>query len=475
MTIKYSDHLTGSEKFVIPRQTVVVLGNGFDLEFKLKSKYSDYLLYIVFSSLINKLYQGEKGDLFWIEQCESKIDDCFNIECWQNWGLGENCQRYISIFKDAKKHLAQNNFNFNSQIIENFFTKSFLILLLDESLYEFIGGVININDGGIFRKVSVSTGLPKEDVFQEVVTNNLKEIFKRFGTANIRGWIDFEKFIEYSVSSVDDLINNFCSEIDKRKRQYFQDYFPLEKSENYANEFYSGVRIFANDFCKYLSYEFAELKENLKDNDELGLILEPYIASLYERSSGLIEDFDLNSVNVVLNYNFTPVAKYLFNKAQLKTNLYYLNGEIYLNGDAYLKNTAIFGCSNTLKNNKNRSLYPLEKINQRIIIDVKTVDFKKLKLIEDTQQIEKTEHATKFDLIIFGHSCTSSDRDVFEKLLSSPLLNVAVVCCFNQESLITAFNNLRFILSDDTFQQLTSGDLTPPKLFFALRNSDSKS
>ena len=89
----------------------------------------------------------------------------------------------------------------------------------------------------------------------------------------------------------------------------------------------------------------------------------------------------------------------------------------------YISNNAILGYTNTSQRQVNINAFKFEKRAQRQLKNVRSFDFDRL------------TH-NRFNLMIFGHSCSPADKDIIYPLLSSPNLRFAIVISLSDSSYI---------------------------------------
>ena len=81
-----------------------------------------------------------------------------------------------------------------------------------------------------------------------------------------------------------------------------------------------------------------------------------------------------------------------------------------------------------------------------------------------------------FNIVIFGHSCSPADGDVFRTIFNNPKLNKAVICCYDKVSMTSAYENLVKLLDESPSCNITINDLIINKkvLFCLNQNSIAK-
>lgn len=77
-----------------------------------------------------------------------------------------------------------------------------------------------------------------------------------------------------------------------------------------------------------------------------------------------------------------------------------------------------------------------------------------------------------FNLIIYGHSCSPADFDVIKTLLTHPNLRVAVVLCYNEEAMLSAYHNIRTMLGPQKIAEMMQvSSKMDKRLFFLERKT----
>ena len=81
----------------------------------------------------------------------------------------------------------------------------------------------------------------------------------------------------------------------------------------------------------------------------------------------------------------------------------------------------------------NINAFKFEKRAQRQLKNVRSFDFDRL------------TH-NRFNLMIFGHSCSPADKDIIYPLLSSPNLRFAIIFCHSTDAKLSIYKNLNDFL-----------------------------
>lgn len=443
---------------------ILILGNGFDLAFKNKTCYSDFIRYVACFSLYCK-YQvrfyniSDRKISKFSSFIDKFIDDNINLN-----------KLSMSLFKQI---------NVNIDIITNRPTsvaKKICDYTKNCFFYDFLQLIFNDKYSSIFdeKKFSIKfhedlktvlgndNGDRQKDT-EEQIQKDLKIAFDiiekkiSFAEKSIYGWMDVEAFIEYCVTGDKSLRDRFSSILCNKQTTIssnIKNNIPLIKHPSLAGSYYDGIQAFCTVFSDYLDCFVQNLNYIQKDKNTLlkyfnEEVLREYLYSLKSRSKNLIEKISIKEdgnydISCIIDFNYTSTSSFVFNniskkeKSGVASYIYHVNGSIEYDN-------IIFGYSNNPNNNLkvDKSCYCFEKKNQRIL---KNTDFKDLnKLISEPNNI-----------IIFGHSCSTQDRDIIKKLLSAENknLNNVIVLCYDDESLISIFNNLIEILGQDRMDEL---------------------
>ncbi len=479
-------------------KNVLLVGNGFDLALGQKTKYSDFLLYLI---LIYSVYIAldEPNEL---DIRKFNIDD---IE--KGFESYPDLKFYFDIFKLRLSKSPLEKEYIGDLLEENKFTNQFLSMLLQEELSkskdlteEVISGHIKSSDATklyierLFTDSNDKTNKTQNKLLKVgLVLDKFKNIYDTNQTSSlsINGWLDVERFIEYLVLKESDVLQNkFYPKSNNRVKNCFLSDLIGEDIKNdtsTANEYFCNLQKFTDEFCCYLSTHFELTSINGTSNfvnksnfsHAKSLLLQNLIIIDLkvkdELSEANIKGIDIaHHINSIIDFNYSRTTDILkdtilgeiqFNERDKLQGSYlditHVNGSCKLEGE---KNTAIFGYSRNEQkvdsSELNIEAFKFEKGSQRILKNVKTLDF------------EKIEQGG-FNLIIFGFSCAPADADVIKPLLTSSELKVAVVLCHTENEMLSIYKNLTDILGTKTINNLLRKTTKLTQRLFLIVNGPS--
>lgn len=417
---------------------ILVVGNGFDLFLGKKTKYSDFFYFII-------LYQI----LFCIKNSNLSPKIPFS-SYFSNEFRSKNTKLYdlitiVDVYMETYGKEGENRYNKLKKNINSIFFKWLLILIFGNNYSDLFEGLeyeiqlkiynVSKSDNRIEELYKVISN------YQEKIENSLK-----YAEKTCNSWTDVEQFIEYVVLGSHDLQCKFDS-----IKGLFDDFQFLKDVPNISRDIYNGLQSFCNEFALYLKAAQKSNDISTKNNrrDQLDFknvsenINKAYSDSLKARSKKIIDNISFFNLKSIIDFNYTKTTDILVElyEANLKSNMdynapfiYHINGEID-------SNNLIFGYGRNKNIEVSKECFCFEKFTQRVIKNTEFVDFKNLL-------------ADKYNVLIFGHSCSLADRDVIKKLLSSDKLGVAVIYCHDIPSLISISNNLQEILGQDRMETL---------------------
>ena len=252
---------------------------------------------------------------------------------------------------------------------------------------------------------------------------------------NIALWSDVETVIELLIARDEKL---------KTKYKVSKDDFP-DWDSNTLESFSKGLNLFEILLTKYLSeIQNIDITKNYAQNF-FDKIVNNHIESLTRRSHGAVDEdvarelLDISNADIVINYNYTNIAKRLFEgilSSEQEDKIVHINGSIEskLGTQNEFETNIVVGYTNFSDEDVSKDLYPFEKICRRIIKNTEYVDI--------NDRIDNSW----FDLVIIGHSCGMADSDVLGKLLCNPKLNNAVILCHSINTLVSNFNNIKKVI-----------------------------
>ncbi|MEE0890738.1 MAG: AbiH family protein [Succinivibrio sp.] len=472
---------------------ILLVGNGFDLAVGLKTSYSDFVKYVSIKFYLSKVNDHlKKYDKYldWIKKCLNDKENELGIKD------SVYVKHIIGQLSNLDKEFSYFDYNTKSNyLINQPFFKDFFSLILGEDLFSILctsypflqlkrSDILKFNDNyseikGIFEGVveGNSNNLPylnQKQLFdlEHNLYGFIKVLNDRIDRSNIKQWLDVESYIELLITNDRDLSVRFYP----NNSAYVS---PLFANPSLYKEYFSGIEDFCNLFkeylCTVLDSAFVKFPsciftsniksfENFKDGFEF-----PYSESLLNRSHGFIEFSKILNINVLINYNYTYTAETylcLRHLYDIYNHTYHVNGELdydfhyHLQNGNTVSNHLVFGFSNTKSIDLKASLHAFEKKVLRVIKNTTPLDLDKLT-------------SKPFNLLIYGHSCGIADGDVIGALLKSPRLKIAVVLCYDQESLVSITNNLIEIVEPSRFDELISNanqKVGNESLYFAVRN-----
>lgn len=471
----YRDKLHNALK----NNNVLMIGNGFDLALGKLTSYQDFLLYL----FLLKLYLRVNGDNLQgpLDKCDVIYESCNSfdnkIKC-----VVEIVRIEIKSIKRNKEVLdSLRNFIYEKEsFLELFSRVIFQSQFHDvEEVTEQIKDMTNEDNIGwsysefLFykHKISrISNDYKSTKNFRSNLINCIEEFYnllcpKKMDKSPIylNGWLDVESLIQFVVMPNELLNKRFLREpIARNCIENLIKRLDIALDIENSEKLFNSLQSFTDHFCEFLS-----LQEDTKLPDcvrALASILENYELSCCRVNVGFenIVDFMdvfLNSITSVVDFNYTLTSKHIFDAVHTlaeewpsKFSIFHVNGSINNSG-----NNAIFGYTKTSQNPVNVNAFKFEKRSQRQLKDVNSPDFYALT-------------KNKYNLIIFGHSCSPADADVIRPLLLSPNLNVVVIFCYSQEDKLSIYKNLDEILGSEKLDHLTrqTNDLEN-KLIWAVR------
>lgn len=465
----------------LKNNNVLMIGNGFDLALGKLTSYQDFLLYL----FLLKLCLWVNGDNLQgpLDKCDVIYESCNSldnkIKC-----VVEIVRIEIESIKSNKEVLGSLcNFIYERESFLDLFSRVIFQSQFHDvkEVTEQIKDMTNEDNIGwsysefLFYKHKISR-ISNDNQFTENFRSNIINCIEEFynllcpkkmdkSPIYLNGWLDVESLIQFVVMPNELLNKRFLRE--PIARNCIEDIIKrldialdIENSEKLFN----SLQSFTDHFCEFLS-----LQEDTKLPDCVSVhlsIFENYELSFCSENVGFRNivgfiDVFLNSITSVVDFNYTLTSKHIFDDVHKKAeggpskfSIFHVNGSINLN---YSGNNAIFGYTKTSPNLVNVNAFKFEKRSQRQLKDVNSPDF-------------YTLTKNKYNLIIFGHSCSPADADVIRPLLLSPNLNVVVIFCYSQEDKLSIYKNLDEILGAENLDHLTrqTNDLEN-KLIWAVR------
>ena len=464
------------------RQTYLLAGNGFDIALGLKTKYSDFFMVVgiiialdVYQSFridgydFDDVKKRKKSVTDQVEMIFEDLNECNYFEYLGNYEIEHiDKEYYKKITEIALDYYISSDYNsinnyknsikspFYLDFIEQIFPELVPYLKEDNSSY--------VNFANKYRWLFLSSNL--EDDKQHLKDYDVAKLksykyLPRFiqilngyiQNSEYQNWMDLESFIELLVTGNEYLKSKFEITNDQEPKYLFNEH---KKAQEYSD----GLEKFCLMFEKYISL----INKYIPEKYDLDDIISPYKESFQKRNKGEdINLLDISNVDAVLSYNYTDTFGKLFPKLSENGCVYYINGKV--SGDfasPRKESQIVFGYT---RNNKDIDVSPkcliFEKDKQRFLKNIQMYDYKKI--------LEKDE----FNIVIFGHSCSPADGDVFRSILNHPKLNKAVICCYNKDAMTSAYENLVKMLDESPSCETTINDLIINKKVLFCLNEES--
>lgn len=450
------------------KNNVFLLGNGFDLALKKLSSYQDFLLYL----FLLKLYLQVNGDNLQTPLLE--CDKLFERSKKNNKKINSVVEivkrKIVSIKKDKDALSSLCNF-FNEK-------NSFLELFSRVLFQEYYSDVNKYNDSMkdhlldkelawsfsdfLFYKYKIRR-LNDRSLFTDLYNTNLEKCVEEFfrillpeekdkSSIYINGWLDVESLINFIVLPDKILENRFLQNYSRTSFVSLLNRMAVALNIASASKLYNSLQSFTDQFCEYLALQdigFISLGKSA-----LAGIFEQY--EMYVNNDkndffpfvNYVDEF-CNTISSVIDFNYTLSSQSIFEdiykfsqNKRTKFEIYHVNGSISVDDHKYVSNNAIFGYTNTSQRQVNVNAFKFEKRAQRQLKNVSSFDFDRL------------TH-NRFNLMIFGHSCSPADKDIIYPLLSSPNLRFAIIFCHSTEAKLSIYKNLNDILGPEKLDHLT--------------------
>lgn len=474
--IEGSKNVYGTERYSddLEIKNVFVIGNGFDLQLGINSRYEDFLIYIFFVIFLPSKFQ-KFSIINSRKDYKLKLKDVYKK--FNNFNNFKLDYYKVKKIKDLFLLAFERNRDMNESSRNSIFNNSFLFLLT--SLI-FQRGVSSFKEGKLEKRITPFFTLfnpenregtivvPKtsflinthNDFFDNtyafvslLLQNNANDPLR------VNGWLDVEELINCALTLDESLLTKFSlNDVNRSKLESFL--LDLDLKNNLVNSsfFVNSIKCFSDEFCFFIKIQQSKLfnKYNKKGKMDFSKLREQLSTELSQYHPGVdapfIENVDLSNIYRVLNYNYSDLADEVL---QSKT-VQHVNGSCE-------DNTAIFGTNEEFSSSAkvNKFAIQLFKQTQRILNHVSLVNYDRL---------VSSKFDSLFNLIIYGHSCATADFDVIGKMLNHKNLNVAVVLCYDRDSFLTCYSNIREGLTPDVFnKKLASSPTIKGRMFFLER------
>lgn len=345
--------------------TVLIIGNGFDLAHGLPTKYSDFM---IFCNKI-KMFYGYSyiiGNSNLNEYKTKQID---------NWETDESIKnKFLNAFKNREKK--------NDNIVSS-----------DDDIQKTYGFIKN----NIWY-----------DYFVYIFENKL---------SRGENWIDFECEIRDAVSYIDMNCSNMSQKL-----------FDIMKKSNPnsdSNSFFKYYKERLINKSNYISKSVKELRKVLyNDLTNLILALEKYLLIVSSiKVKKYSPDIEKISPNFVINFNYTETYQAIY---QIYENVFHIHG-FCSPSVLFGENKMVLGIDEYWPENERDShtnFTIFKKFAQRIQKRTGIESYKWIKRIKK----EYKECNTVTKVYIFGHSLDVTDKDILFDYLNSNATDVTIFC-----------------------------------------------
>lgn len=426
---------------------VFLIGNGFDLALGKLSSYKDFLLYLFLFQVYYNIGEDTKKFVQILDYISKKNPISYD--------------KVVSVVKQKLNSAKDYGFSDFIGIDSSFLALFFMVLsqriALDEETQNKIFYFFSIHYcplAFLFDDLFILANLNNK-FLSDSELENIYNFIDRFYCSltpahddyslSLEGWFDVESFIEYIVLKDAFLEKQFT--LNNNLGQNIKKIIENKKiAQNCTNASYllESLQQFTNYFC-----EFLYLQDGLSNeitNRMLTNVFSNYAISINGKNFDLSFTDFIKTVSYVIDFNYTPTSNNIFaNNLDKISNsdfeIYHVNG-CYWTEENKLFNNAIFGYTKTNACKVNKYAYKFEKRAQRQIKNIKGPDYKKI-----------TEK--EFNLFIYGHSCSTADKDVLYQLLTSPNLKFVIVFCYTENDKLSIFKNLSEIIGNDNMDFLT--------------------
>lgn len=458
---------------MIETKNILIIGNGFDLRTGVKSSFRDFISYVILGCILHN-YRNPKALIFMDADreiikhiWEFEKDWLRNLASVREKVLPEK-EKYKELRALLKRH--RKNCSDCSILAHTELGKYIFKHFSSQALNELISPIQWDNNKTEEENHEIETCLIEQysqldsDLRVKSIIDIIDSELKKQRN-NLNLWSDVETVIELLVTRSDEL----------QKKFNVKDGTLPELDNEGLKSISEGLDLFENLFTEYLTEEQKKIKIDKKFADDFfNDIIQKHINSLRQRSHGTLantrytdEDIAQNLLFVknpttVINYNYTDIAKRLYDEIrplpknsgtpetseQIFTQMRYGPKEIkiiHVNGSLASKNQSnefqddiVIGYTNLENKDVPKDLYHFEKSCRRIIKNSPYIDIESL--IGD-------DESCLFNLLIIGHSCCLADGDILGKLLTHDKLDNAVILCYDTTALVSAFNNIKKIIS----------------------------
>lgn len=249
-------------------KNVLLVGNGFDLALGQKTKYSDFLLYLI---LIYSVYIALDEP----DELDIKKINIEDIE--KGFESYPDLNFFLEIFKVRISKSPLKKEYISNLLEENRFTNHFLSMLLQEELHnsDALTEEVSLGHIGCFNatkhyidELFYDSNAESQNKIIKIgfVLDKFKKIYEsdQSSALSINGWLDVERFIEYLVLKESDVLQNkfYPTSLFRVNKGFLGNLrgADIKNDSSIARIYYNYLQIFTEEFCKYLTSQFDYIK-----------------------------------------------------------------------------------------------------------------------------------------------------------------------------------------------------------------------
>lgn len=394
---------------------ILVIGNGFDLAHKFPTSYMDYIKFLRFCTD----YLNQNDDYFdWLTSESKELHDCII---------------------NNQKNVANNNKILSKLVSKNFWLGYFNTIIVDgENWIDFEKEISNVVKHLEGRRNNVSIE-KVENGLSKLFDSSMRHISDQAGfvrTTKYEGYYELyeseneDKFMKSIEEDLNIFIEGF--EIYLRdfvmKSDFTKDLFKFEDNQfdfvisfNYTNTFEEYYKEKLNKESKFLlkptNFDYIHGRINTSESEKCNLVL------------GIDEYLDHDKRSNDTRY--IRFKKY-FQRIYKETDCEYL----------------------TLMDIFSMSLEEINKKRVKIKNSGSEEDKKFSMLLRDVERLLENEHS--YNLHIIGHSLDITDKDVLNKLITSPYVKTKIYY-HDDESYAKQIENLVKVIGFEELNKRVSG------------------
>lgn len=434
----------------LTKNNILVIGNGFDLACGLKTSYSDFVKYLVYIPVLNNykmlIKYGHIKEFQSINELEKEIreeDKLFFFMALKTLSDAEKTKKILKMLKHP----------FIKDFFEVVFSIDLFNIILEpfsplynnskffsfETAYEFYGFKMPSCLSDFWNYLDVKKIDFNKGIYTciSIINSHLN-----YAKKSINGWLDVEQFIEFLVLNSKDLSLKFYPSYFKENHVLYSS--PLFENPNLAFESYKGLKFFSKLFSDYLCCIYSKQSSLLVCREQgnnkvtkhylLKKLISPYISGIKGNTENYIQDLSISKIDFVIDYNYTQTIIDIYSQENQKVKIFHVNGSVeYKN--------IVFGYTNLSNANIHKDLYSFEKASQRNSNNVNYFP-------------QSSIMHSPYNLMIYGHSCSTADSDILKGLFTNKNLGTAIVFCYTEDDYESIKNNVRSIVGKVKFREL---------------------